>query len=324
MVETAGQMPKECKVLITGSSGMLGMDLLKELGRDYEIYGADLIAQSPNRPMAKFYKCDITDKKSILDIVEKVKPDIIIHTAAYTDVDGCESNKEKAYKINSEGTRNIALACKKINSVLLYIGTDFVFDGKKRTPYIESDRPNPLSIYGKSKLNGENFVKKLLKKHFIIRTSWLYGKYGKNFVDIILSKRKSEKILKVVNDQVGSPTYTKDLVKAIHALLDKISGQGPAARGQPHGIYHVSNSGSISWYKYAKEILRLAKSKAKVMPISSNELARPAKRPSLSVLDNSKFIKFTGYKMRLWNDALREYIHDKENCSPSSRATLAT
>lgn len=299
-------MPRRHKILITGSSGMLGVDLSNELNKDYEVYGVDLVG-NPKSAVHNFYKGDITNKKNILDIVKKTKPHIVIHAAAWTDVDGCELDKRKAHRMNSEGTKNIALACKKINSGLVYISTDFVFDGKKKRPYVESDRPNPLSVYGKSKLKGESFVKKILKKYYILRTSWLYGKYGKNFVDAILSKAKAGRMLKVVNDQTGSPTYTKDLAAAVHVLLNKTFTQYPIPNTQ-YGIYHVSNAGSVSWYEYAKEILSLVKSKTKVTPISSEELDRPARRPAMSVLDNSKFIKFTGYKVRRWNDALREYV----------------
>ena len=147
----------------------------------------------------------------------------------------------------------------------------------------------------------------MLKKYFIIRTSWLYGKHGKNFVDTILSKAKNEKTLKVVDDQVGSPTYTKDLAKAIHVLLDKFFMHN-AQHNTQYGIYHVSNAGGVSWYAYAKAILRLAKAKTKTIPIFSDELGRLARRPAMSVLDNSKFIKFTGHRMRSWEEALREYV----------------
>lgn len=286
---------------------MLGIDLCQELYSDYEVIGADVIASPAEGGTKQSYKCDITNKQDVLSIFKKSKPDIVIHAAAMTDVDGCELYPEKAYKINGEGTKSVALACKTIDTTLIYISTDFVFDGKKKKPYKETDKAHPLSIYADSKLKGEEAVKKVLKKYFILRTSWLYGKHGKNFVDTILMKARSEKVLKVVDDQIGSPTYTKDLARAIHVLMDKIF-EGPVARVQEPGIYHISNSGRVSWFDYAREILRLGGSKTKVSPISSKELARPAKRPAMSVLDNSKFIKFTGYEMRHWQKALKEYI----------------
>jgi dTDP-4-dehydrorhamnose reductase len=190
---------------------------------------------------------------------------------------------------------------------LIYISTDFVFDGRRKSPYKESDRTNPLSIYADSKLKGEAAVKRALKKYFIVRTGWLYGRQGKNFVDTILKKAKTEDVLKVVNDQVGSPTNTRDLAKAIRYLLSKTFSSFVIRRSS-FGTYHVSNSGSVSWYDYAKEILKLSGSRTKVMPISSKDLDRPAKRPRMSVLDNSKFIGLTGYKTRSWQEALKEYV----------------
>ena len=283
------------RVLITGSSGMLGTDLCQELRKSYKVMGIDLA------------EADITKKSEIEAAIKKASPDIIIHTAGMTDVDGCELDPEKAYKVNSDGTKNVALACKAAGAILIYISTDFVFDGKKKNPYKETDRARPLGVYADSKLKGEEAVKKTLKKHLILRTSWLYGKHGKNFVDTIIAKAKTEKVLKVVKDQVGSPTYTKDLAKAIHKIATVIARpEGP--KQSQHGTYHISNSGAVSWFDYAKEILRLAGSKTRVIPISSNELARPAKRPTMSVLDNSKFIKFTGYRMRNWREALKSYV----------------
>lgn len=287
--------------MITGSSGMLGIDLCQELYKDYEVIGVDLI-HSPRSIVHSFHKGDITDRNEIARIIKDADPDVVIHAAAWTDVDGCELDKHKANKINSEGTKNIALACKACKcKILVYISTDFVFDGKKKAPYKESDEPRPVSVYADSKLKGEIAIKRNLKKYFILRTSWLYGKHGKNFVDTIIEKAKHEPLLKVVDDQVGSPTYAKDLAKAIHALLKKVTGR-------LYGIYHVTNSGSVSWYEYAREILKLAGLKTKVIPISSEELARPARRPAMSVLDNSKFARFTNFKMRDWKSALKSYL----------------
>lgn len=295
------------RVLITGSGGMLGVDLSCELSRSYDIYGIDIIAQPTDCQIAEFQKCDITDAKAVAGIIKDVRPDIVIHTAAMTDVDGCELDKEKTYKINSEGTKNVAIACKETDSILIYISTDFVFDGKKKAPYKEEDIPNPLNVYADSKLKGEVAVKAVLKRYFIIRTGWLYGRHGKNFVDTILAKAKTENTLKIVDDQKGSPTYTKDLAKAIHVLLDKVFTKDPE-RSVQYGTYHVSNSGSVSWYEYTRAIVQLAGMKTPVTPISSAELGRTARRPAMSILDNSKFIKLTHYRMRDWKEALKGYI----------------
>lgn len=300
-------MLKRNKILITGSSGMLGIDLYQQLKGSYEIYGADLAARGQGPKGTRFKKVNITERRQVATVLSKIKPDIVIHTAAYTDVDGCELDPKKAYSINSEGAKNIALACKTIDSVLVYISTDFVFDGRKKKPYKEMDKPNPLSVYAKSKLAGEKAVRKALKKYFILRTSWLYGRNGRNFVDTIIAKGKEGNALKVVDDQVGSPTYTKDLAKAIHALIDRVFAPN-AQRSMQYGIYHVTNSGSVSWFDYTKEILRLKKINIKVMPITSDQLDRPAKRPAMSVLDNSKFRVFTGCRMRKWQEALKDYV----------------
>ena len=302
-------MSTRYKVLITGAGGMLGVDLSCELVRCYELYGIDVRrVQSTEYRVQRYYSCDIIDRKALEKLIGKIRPDVVIHAAAQTDVDGCELEPKKAYRINSEGTKNVALACKEYGAVLIYISTDFVFDGKKRTPYKETDKPNPISVYGDSKLKGEEAVRKALKKFFILRTSWLYGKCGKNFVDTILANAKSGKPLRVVDDQVGSPTYTKDLAKAIHLLLNKIRVQRTEYREQRCGIYHISNSGIVSWYDYARGILKLVKSPAKIVPISSEELDRPARRPAMSVLDNSKFERSTRFKMRNWKSALKEYL----------------
>jgi dTDP-4-dehydrorhamnose reductase len=310
-------MPAKRKILVIGSGGMLGTDLCKELGSEYELGGIDIAENSGRAGLNLPYrrKSDITDLESISNIITDFKPDIVIHAAAWTDVDACELDGAKAYKVNTEGTKNVARACKASGAVLIYISTDFVFDGNKNTPYVETDETGPLGIYAESKLRGEEAVKKILNNYFIIRTGWLYGKSGKNFVDTIIAKAKTEKELKVVDDQTGSPTYTIDLAKAIHTLINVSVNSSRAGLNLPYhklstvyGIYHVSNAGSVSWFEYAKTILNLAESKTSVIPISSEELARPASRPTMSVLDNAKFTALTGYKMRDWKEALKAYL----------------
>lgn len=290
------------RILITGSSGMLGIDLCQELKSDFDVVGLDMV-RHPKSAVRKFFKGDITDRSGVAAIIAKTSPDVVVHCAAWTDVDGCELNGKKAYKVNSEGAGNIALACKESGAVMVHISTDFIFDGRKKSPYSEEDKANPLSVYGDSKLKGESLIKKSLDNYYILRTSWLYGRFGKNFVDTIVAKGKAGDPLRVVRDQVGSPTYTKDLAKAIHRLLkEKVPG---------YGTYQVSNSGKVSWYDYAREILRLARCRTKVLPITSAKLDRPAKRPAMSVMDNSKFINFTGYRMPDWKIALKEYLYKK-------------
>lgn len=300
-------MPKRDKILITGSSGMLGIDLCRELSANYILSGTDIRSSEHNKEFLQdFAECDITKPGEIDGCIKNVSPKFIIHSAAMTDVDGCERDRDKAYAVNFLGTKHVALACKKYDAFPVCISTDFVFNGKKKSPYTEDDLTAPLSVYGDSKLKGEDAVRNALDKYFIVRTSWLYGKYGKNFVDTIASKAKTEKILKVVNDQCGSPTYTRDLAKAIRLLLDRVVSSVSGAAF--YGIYHVSNSGSVSWYEYTRKIIDILGLKTEVRPISSIELARPAKRPSMSVLDTSKFTGLTGHNMRRWDVALEEYL----------------
>jgi len=297
------------KILVTGSSGMLGIDLTLLLRRTYDVIGIDIVkSNNPDCGAEDFIMCDITDRQAVVDTIKKSNADIVLHTAAWTDVDGCELDKENAMKINAEGTHNIALGCKEINATMFYISSDFVFDGTKKEPYIEEDESNPLNIYGLSKLKGEESVQKEFGRYFIVRTSWLFGKNGENFVDIILDKAERKKELRIVMDQFGSPTFTKDLSAALEKLIsfslkDKALG----------GIYHFSNSGSCSWYKYAEEILKIAgRSEAKLLPITSAELDRPATRPPMSVLNIDKYSELCGERPRDWQSALQDYLVNEQ------------
>jgi len=292
------------KILITGISGMLGIDLYQALREEHEVIGADT-RDFPCSPFPSVNKIDITDLEAVKGLFSRLTPHFIIHTAAYTDVDGCEKNADKAYKVNALGTRNVALTCQKLDVPLLYISTDFVFRGDKEASYDEFDEPNPVNIYGRSKLAGENYLKSFLCKYFIVRTSWLYGRWGKNFVATILKLAQGRSPLKVVKDQVGSPTYTKDLSQQIKRLVTS----------ELYGIYHITNSGRCSWYKFAREILKLAGIKGvKVIPITSGELARPAPRPKFSVLENYCLRLSLGNGMREWKEALKDFLKDHIDC----------
>ena len=275
------------KILITGSKGQLGSELVGLLSKDNEVYGFG------------HKELDITDKNKVINSVSKIAPDVIIHCAAFVDADGCESDIKTSFNVNTIGSGNIAVASKETKSAMVYISTDYVFDGKKTSPYLESDIPNPLSVYGISKYTGEQIVKHYLERFFIVRTSWLFKREGKNFVNTIIRLAKDKKYLKVVNDQVGSPTYTPDLAKAISALILK----------NYYGTYHITNSGKCSWYEFAKKILEYAKiNDVKVIPISTEELNRPAPRPKYSVLKNSNLEKRKIYKMRNWELALKDFF----------------
>ena len=285
------------KILITGSSGMLGRVLCEELADKHEVVGLDV----RRNQKYSFIEADITQRDETIEKIVRQRPDLAIHTAAYTDVDGCELDEEKAHKVNALGTETIALACQSCQVFLCYISTDFVFDGEKKTAYIEEDQPNPINIYGKSKLEGEKYVQSILKKFIIVRSSWLFGKGGRNFVDIFLKRVQSEKRLEVVNDQFGSPTCVKDLARAINRLIGSTE--------RLSDIYHITNSGSCSWYEFAKEILRVKGVKKVVLePATSERINRPARRPKMSILENRRYQEDTGEKLRHWEEALREYL----------------
>jgi len=282
--------PTMRRILVIGAKGMLGRDLMGILhstcSKD-EIIGWDI------------EEIDIQKEDESITKIEKLRPEIVIHIAAYTDVDGCELDKEKAFAVNAEGTKHMALAASKCDAKMVYLSTDYVFDGEKREPYSESDPPHPLNVYGHSKLKGEQYVQEGVKDSLIIRTQWLYGPFGRNFVDSILQQAKVKSALSIVKDQLGSPTYTLDLARAISELI----------RVEARGIFHVTNSDFCTWHAFAETILKLAGvNRVKVLPISSKELGRPATRPSYSVLSGQKLKKETGLTMRSWTEALKDYL----------------
>ena len=274
------------KVLITGARGMLAQDIIRVLEGTYQLTPtthADL---------------DIGNPSQIAQQLAMHTPDCVINCAGYTNVDGCETDSANAFAANAEGVKNLALACRQFGAKLVHFSTDYVFDGTAQRPYVEDDAPNPLSVYGKSKLAGERAIQEALDDHIIIRTEWLYGRQGKHFVGTMLHLARERDELQVVHDQTGSPTCTADLALAIEALL------AVTARG----IYHVTNAGSCSWYDFARRIFAIAGSTIRVLPISSERLARPARRPAYSVLDCSKFIRETGHILRPWEQALESYM----------------
>lgn len=273
------------KIVITGAKGMLGTKLMDIL------IGHDLIGMDAQ-------ELDITDKSNASKVIASHKPDAVINCAAFTRVDDCETKVDLAFAVNSVGPENLALACKDNDVKLVHIGTDYVFDGTNTTPYKEEDKTNPLSIYGKSKLAGEDNIRAVLDNHLIIRTQWLYGENGPNFVETILRIAKERDELRVVNDQWGAPTYTKDLGLAIKALIEN----------DCRGTYHAANSGSCTWYEFTLEILRLEGLEKNVVPVTTEEFARPARRPSYSVFNCDKVKTEAGFIFRHWRDALAEYM----------------
>jgi len=299
---------KNKKILITGSSGMLSCALCQKFRQDYELFGLDIISAPDLRiPEDKFLKVDITERKNVLSNISRINPDAIIHTASYTDVDASEACPEKAYKINSLGTENLALAAKETGAFLIYLSTDYIFDGSKKTAYTEEDHPCPINIYGDSKLKGEERIRNSLKRYLIIRTSWLFGPKGNNFVDTILKIAKTKDKLAVVNDQVGSPTYTFDLASAMQKMLAPVLDN--QAHGLPHAVYNITNSNSCSWHEFAQRILALKNiTGVKIEALTSGQLKRQASRPKMSVLDNGRYRAFIGSALRPWQEALGEYL----------------
>jgi len=278
------------RILVIGAKGMLGRDLVHELQSSFsddEVLGWDID------------EIDIRKEQETVTKIEGFRPAIVINLAGYTDVDGCESNEQEAFAANADGMRHVAIGVRRCGAKVIYLSTDYVFDGEKGKPYLEDDPPNPLSIYGRSKWKGEQSVLKLAGDGLIIRTQWLYGRHGRNFVTAILRQAKEKKVLSIVNDQIGSPTYTVDLSRAIVLLIRK----------KASGIFHVTNSDICSWYDFGQAILRLSEmEEVKVLPISSGELNRKAARPSYSVLSTEKFKQEIGIKLRPWSEALKDFL----------------
>ncbi|MGB7589648.1 MAG: dTDP-4-dehydrorhamnose reductase [Terriglobia bacterium] len=266
---------------------MLGRDLTAHLGARHQVVPADLP------------EVDITDLDLVQRTFDSTQPEVVIHTAAFTSVDDCEHQPDLAFQVNAEGTRNVAVACRQASLPMLYVSTDYVFDGQKPTPYGEDDRPNPLNVYGQSKLQGERHVTELLEAAWIVRTSWLFGPLGKNFVRTILQRAQQGESLRVVDDQVGAPTYTMDLAEKLEQIV---------VRGSP-GIYHVTNRGYCSWFEFAQEILRQAAlSRVRVFAIPTSASDRPAPRPRNSRLAHTRLESEGLGLLPAWQDALSRYL----------------
>ena len=275
------------KILLLGHKGMLGTDLLTRMRLHHDVVGMDK------------EEIDITSAGECAQAIEDTAPQIVINAAGYTNVDGCETAKEECFAVNAEALKNIAEACRSKNIRIIHFSTDYVFNGTGSAPYKEDDDCDPINTYGASKLAGESYLQALAQNYIIIRTAWLYGENGKNFVRTILEKAKTTPRLTVVNDQLGSPTHTKDLAAAVDLLIEK----------NAQGIFHVTNRGSCSWYQFAVKILQEAGiDDVEVSPIKSDQLARLAKRPAYSVLSMQKFIQITGKATQPWQLALKDYL----------------
>jgi dTDP-4-dehydrorhamnose reductase len=282
------------KILVIGADGQLGTDLCKVIPRNEQI------------PLT-IKDVDITDRDKTLAVIKKHSPDIVINTAAYHNVDQCEDQPELAFSVNARGAKHLAEACKENKAVLVHISTDYVFDGEKGSPYVETDAPNPQSVYARSKLAGEQLVKEVLDEHFIIRSTGLYGaagclgKGGTNFVEGMLKRAASQPELKVVTDEVLSPTYTLDLAGKINEL----------ARTRHFGLYHIVNHGQCSWYEFACKIFELLGKEVTIHKASSAEVKTKAKRPKYSVLRNANLERLGMDDLRAWPEALRAYLMGK-------------
>ena len=286
------------KILVTGSKGQLGHELLVQGNKlGYEISSTD------------HSNLDITDKTQVKQRLEKSQPSFVVNAAAYTNVDKAETEQHLAFAVNRDGPANLAEICAMFKVPLIHISTDFVFDGKKGSPYMESDTASPLSIYGKSKQEGENEVRSRLKKHIILRTAWLYGVHGQNFVKTMLKLGKEKEVINVVADQFGSPTSAADLAEAILNIISKIKHSGDIN----WGTYHYCGLGITTWHKFAEEILSLASQylsikTTNVKPISTAEYPTKAIRPPFSALDCSFIEKNFGISLKSWQHSLKTAI----------------
>lgn len=303
------------KIVVSGATGMLGRDMTRELVRR----GHDVVALDHR-------ELDVTDIRAVRECIAGLRPHVAVNCAAYTRVDDAEAEKALAFATNALGPRNLALACREAKAALLQVSTDYVFDGKKAEPYTIWDTPSPLNVYGASKLWGENYVRALLAEHYLVRTSWLFGQHGRNFVDTMLKAGKnhsgslncgssnssksgcaiddarnesgSSSAIFVVADQRGSPTYTVDLAKACADLLNTGC----------FGIYHVANQGVTTWYEFAKAIFAHVGVTVDVRPVTSDEIVRPARRPRNSALDPYPLRETIGYLLPSWEDALVRFL----------------
>lgn len=275
------------KVFVTGVKGQLGYDVVNELEkRGIKAVGVDV------------EEMDITDAEAVSRVITQVQPDAVVHCAAYTAVDAAEDNEEVCRKVNADGTRNIARVCKELDCKMIYISTDYVFDGQGERPWNPDDERHPLNVYGQTKYEGELAVQELLEKYFIVRIAWVFGVNGKNFVKTMLRLAETNSRISVVNDQYGSPTYTYDLARL---LVDMVLTE-------KYGIYHATNEGICTWYDFACEIFRQADVKIEVVPVSASEYKAKAKRPENSRMNKEKLTEKGFERLPAWQDALRRYL----------------
>lgn len=278
------------KVLVTGVKGQLGYDVVRELqSRGHEAIGVDI------------EEMDITDETAVSRVMEETAPEAVIHCSAFTAVDRAEEERELCYKVNVEGTENIAKMCQKLGCKMLYLSTDYIFSGEGQRPWEPEDTPSPLNAYGQSKYQGEVALRQYVDKYFIVRISWVFGINGNNFIKTMLRLGKENGAVKVVDDQIGSPTYTFDLAKLLVDMIET----------EQYGAYHATNEGICSWYEFAKEIFQEANMKeVTVTPVSSEEFPVKAKRPKNSRMSKEKLVQNGFSLLPSWQDAVKRYIKE--------------
>ena len=279
------------KILVTGVNGQLGYDVVKELDkRGHQPIGVDK------------EEMDLTSKEQIKECIKIINPQAIIHCGAYTAVDKAEDEKDLCKRVNAIATKEIAKNAKVLDIPMIYISTDYVFDGTKDGEYTEKDIPNPINIYGKTKYEGELYVQKILKKYYIVRISWVFGENGNNFIDTMIRLSKEKDSLSVINDQVGSPTYTKDLARLLVDMIET----------DKYGVYHATNEGYCTWYEFAKEIFRISNIDIQVNKINTSKYHTQAKRPLNSKMSKEKLKNMKFIPLRSWKDALNEYMINRK------------
>ena len=301
------------KIFVTGVNGQLGHDVINELTRrGQDCVGSDItpnyagLADKSAVTTAEYIGMDITNSEQVMDVLTSVRPDAVIHCAAYTKVDAAEDVPDVCWAVNVDGTRNIAKACREISAKMIYISTDYVFPGNGSIPYEVEDDFNPISVYGATKLAGELAVKALLNSFFIVRTAWVFGISGNNFVKTMLNVGKTHDTVRVVNDQIGTPTYTPDLTALLCDMIET----------DKYGVYHATNSGGfISWYDFTCEIYRQAGLNTKVLPVTTEEYGlSKAQRPENSRLSKSSLANAGFKSLPDWKDALERYLKELEKC----------
>ena len=275
------------RVLVTGVKGQLGYDVMNELAkRGYEGVGVDVD------------EMDITDARKVDEVITKAQVDKVVHCAAYTAVDAAEDNVELCRRVNAEGTENIAKVCKRLDLPMVYLSTDYVFDGEGERPWEPDDERDPLNVYGQTKYEGELAVERNLDKYFIVRIAWVFGVNGKNFIKTMLNLAQNHDTITVVDDQVGSPTYTYDLARLLVDMIETVK----------YGRYHATNEGLCTWYEFAKEIFRQAGVDVKVVPVTSEQFQAKARRPHNSRMNKDKLEAMGFQRLPSWQDALSRYL----------------